>query len=200
MAGLLDTLSWTIGLAGQQPAYARGISVAIAIAAVAALAAIDVPDRRRALAWLLVSLGATVIGAVEARVNLLIFPISFYAMFLASVAVPFARRGPALRAAVALVLVTIAVLSVRASRLEQLSLHPMSTDQIYRDWSFVHGPRRAASIPAPRRERLEAKLERLGIADANFDFDTWEDEVRATGRRAPSPVGLFLPERRFLDP
>jgi hypothetical protein len=75
----------------------------------------------------------------------------------------------------------------------------MSADQIYRDWYFIYGPRRDATIPAGRRQQLEAKLQRLGITGPDFDFERWEEDIRNTDRRTPGG-GVFLAPRRFLEP
>ena len=200
LTGVLETIGWTVGLAGQQPILVRTAFMAVGVAAVAALMLLDPADRRRASLWLLAALGTTMIGSVEARMNLLIFPISFYVLFLASVAVALTRHRVLFRVAAGMLVVAMSVLSLRASRLEQLSLHPLSADQIHRDWEFIYGPRRAATIPAVRRQQLEAKLLRLGVTAPDFDFDRWEDDVRQNGRRTPSRAGLFLANRRFLEP
>ncbi len=188
---------WTVALAGQQ-AF-PWIFVAVAAAAVAGLLALEVRDRRRATLWLLAALGTTVIGTVEARPNLLIFPVSFHALFLASVAVSLARqyRWMWMRASLALIMAWLIIVSARASAFEQLSMHPMSTDQIYRDWHFTYGPLGGATIPSQRRDVLEAKLSRLGVTDPNFDFDRWEDSIQ---RGSPSGDELFIPARRFMEP
>lgn len=193
-----DMILWTICLSGQEVAVSRRIFIMVGALAAAAAFTFDVRDRRRALLWLVAALTTTTIGIVEARANVLIFPISFYALFLASVAVGAARMRYWARAPVTLLMIWLVILSVRASRLEQRSLHPMSADQIYRDWHFTYGPLREATIPSQRRQVLRAKLERLGVTDINFDFDRWEDALQRGNGSGHDEV--FLPERRFLQP
>lgn len=189
---------WTVGLSGQ--GTARWVCITAGALAAAAVVMLEVAERRRALLWLLAALGTTGIGMVEARTNLLIFPISFYALFLASVAVAVVRQRRWTQVPVALLMIGVVILSVRASRLEQLSLHAMSADQIPRDWEFIYGSRSGATIPSQRRDLLKAKLDRLGVTGADFDFDQWEDALRRSAPDRPDDDKVFLPPRRFLEP
>ena len=193
-----EMMLWTVCLAGLNTA--RSAFVAVGALAVASLLMLEARDRRRISVWLLAALITTSIGSVEARPNLLMFPIAFYALFLASTVVAVAGRRRWMQVPAALLMASLVILSVRSSRLEQLSLHPLSTDQVYRDWYFIYGPLRSATVPSERRNVLRTKLERLGVTGANFDFDRWEEGRRGIGVDRPEGDQVFLPPRRFLDP
>ena len=192
---------WTIGLAGQRSAFAP-VFVAIAIGLVAASCRVlDPKTRHLAWLWLVFAAIGCLPGNVRARTNLLIFSVSFYAVFASIVLTELWRRSTAATllagAAVALML----VVPGRASQLEQLSLHPMSADQIRRDWQFVFGPFRDAAVPAVRLGVLEPKLRSAGVTDPHFAFDPWLQGLVARGRLGFRDDGqVFVPERSFLSP
>ena len=120
---------WLSGVEGQETTRHVFLGVG-ALPVLATVLVLDVSDRRRALLWLLAAITACAIGSGEFRPNLLLFPISFYALFLASVAVPVAQRRRWIRVPVALLMVWMVVTSAHASRTAQLSMHPLSADQI----------------------------------------------------------------------
>jgi hypothetical protein len=189
---------WLSGIEGQDTA--RHVFLAIGgLAVLATVFGLDGAERRRALLWLIAAIAASSIGSVEIRPNLLLFPISFYALFLASVAIPNARQRGWMRVPVALLMIWIVVTSAHASQMAQLTMHPLSADQIYRDWEFTYGPMRKATIPAQRRAELTSKLARLGIATPNFDFDQWEATVPSFTDSAPNAATVFRPERHFMQ-
>ena len=132
--------------------------------------------------------------------NLLLFAISFYAIFLSVVLTALARRHVAARVVVAGILAAVVVSSARASRLEQVSLHPMSTGQMLRDWMFIYSDHRTAVVPQIRVEHLREKLNQYGITSASFDFDRWNAELTAKGHVMPNDDNPFVPPRRFLRP
>jgi hypothetical protein len=71
---------------------------------------------------------------------------------------------------------------------------------VLRDWQFIAGPFRQATIPGVRREYLERKLSRLGLMREDADFEAWRQELLAQGRIGPQPDGgIFLPRRPFLE-
>lgn len=188
---------WTVCLSGQYAS--RWVCITVGALAMAFLCTLDVRDRLRALVWLFAALISTMIGSVEIRPNLLVFPIAFYTLFLASVVVAVSRKRPRMQVPVALVVALLVILSVRASRLEQLSLHPMSADQIKRDWEFIYGPYSGATIPSQRKGLLRAKLARLNVTGADFDIDQWIDALRASAPDRPDGNEVFLPSRHFLE-
>ena len=189
---------WTVSLSGLDGS--QWVFITVGALAVSSLLMLEARDRRRASVWLVAALITTSIGSVEARPNLLMFPVLFYSLFLASTVVAVARKRRWVQVPAGLLMASLVILSVRSSRLEQLSLHPLSTDQIYRDWSFIDGPLSGATIPAERRALLQAKLERIGVTGDRFDFDRWEASVRSAGPDRPEGDMVFVPPRRFLDP
>jgi hypothetical protein len=130
-----------------------------------------------------------------------VFPISFYAIFVMLVVAGIARTS---RTAAAVALMVVAVgagVSVRANRLEQLSLHPMSSNHIFRDWQAVYSRIRFSTIPPDRERATRAALARLGIVDDTFDFKRWERGLRQQGRvGVVEDGGPFVPEKNFLTP
>jgi hypothetical protein len=196
---VLDMVVWTISLAGGVdplwPAY-----VALALAAVAATRLLPPVERR--LAWVLLAsaLVACAIGNVRARANLLILPALFYGGFLGVVFAGVARAVPRARTAVVVVAVLAAAGAIRASRLEQIDLHPMSAGQIGRDWMFISGRLGDATIPEVRRRVLEPKLAAFDLLDPDIDIVVWQQSVREKGRAGPrADGGIFVAPRAFLE-
>ncbi len=139
-------------------------------------------------------------GNVRAVPNLLVFATSFYAFFLGIVWHGVASRGRIGALAALVVLAGTVTLGARASRLEQLSLHPLSADQMRRDWMFVYGPFRDSVIPGERVRLLREKLDRYGLNTPDFDFDRWFATLTAEGSTGPEAGRPFVPPRLFLQP
>jgi len=172
----------------------------LALAAVLMTRRLPTADRR--LAWLLLAsaLVACVIGNVRARANLMILPAMFYGFFLGVVVTAVAKRGRYARVVVAIVSLLAVGGAVRASRLEQRDLHPMSAGQIARDWMFISGRLGEATIPAVRRRVLEPKLAAIGLLEPTVDINAWRESVREAGRLGPQPDGgVFVAGRSFLE-
>lgn len=190
---------WTICLSGQRDG-ARYAFMALFPVLLGTAMRLDRRDRQQSFFWLALACLAVMPGNVRAVPNLLLFATSFYAVFLGSVLSSVAQKSAAGRLAAAAALIFIVMVPARASRLEQLSLHPMSTDQMYRDWTFIYGDHRTATIPAVRVQTLKAKLGRYGITSADFDFARWTADLSAQGRFVPNDRAPFVPPRRFLRP
>lgn len=191
---------WTVSLAGQQDASQLLFLLGAVVLTISTLS-LRQEDRRRSLLWLLVSAVACVPGAVYARTNLLLFPVSFYALFVVSTLAALAGTSRVRLTAAALVLTLAAAVSVRASQLEQLSQHSMSTEKIFHDWFGVYSQWRFASIPPARLARTKASLAALGIVDEHFDSTQFEEQLRAQHRVGFVDDGRpFIPERKFLTP
>jgi hypothetical protein len=200
LLGPLTLFRWTVCLSGQSgPAQYGFLAAFIILLAVAVRLPRD--ERRHSLMWLGLAAVTCLPGAIRERANLLFFPISFYAIF-ATLTVGRLTRGSRMAAALALALLAVvAGVSARASRLEQLSLHPMSQDKIYRDWEAVYSKIRYPSIPPARVQRTKANLARFGIVDDAFDFDRWKRDLQQRGRTGFIDDGeAFIPERFFLTP
>jgi len=196
---VLDMIVWTLSLAGgADPVWPAYLALAVALAV--AIRWLPAPDRR--LAWLLLgsAVATCLIGNVRARANLIILPGMLYGFFLGIVIVGLARRRRLARAIAGTIAIAAAAFAMRATRLEQLDLHPMSTGQIARDWQFVSGRLGAATIPEPRRRILEPKLESLGLLRPDVDINAWRRSVLEAGRIGPQPDGgVFHAPRAFLE-
>jgi hypothetical protein len=191
---------WTIDLAGQaavsRPLFEVGFLGLLAIAWF-----LPRDDRRRAWLWLALAALTCVPGAVVARANLLLFPVSFYAFFVASTLVAYVGTSRRRTSAVIGVLVIALLASKDASQLEQLSMHAMSADKIFHDWFGVYSKDRFASIPPARLRRTKASLARFGIVDDTFDFVRWERDLEQRNRIGFIDDGeAFVPARRFMSP
>ena len=198
--GLLTHLHWTVCLSGQAGTAPTWFVLGFAVLLVTAML-LPPAQRLHSLMWLALAAITCLPGAVRVRANLLLFPISFYAIFVVLIVAGIGRRSrPA--ASIAVVILGIAAgVSAGASRLEQLSLHPMSSDHIFRDWQAVHSRIRFSSIPPDRERGVRAALARFGIVDDTFDFKRWERDLRQQGRVGViEDGGAFVPEKYFLTP
>lgn len=196
---LLRGARWTICPAG------AGMTCNVFLMGFGALLAVTLflfekPYRNKCLLWLACTALALLPGLVMERVNLLFFPASFYAVFVAAVVVEFAKLSRLAWICAGLFIVFTVATSVRSSIIAQESVHPMSSGQIKRDWSFLYGNYAFASVPDVRIAYLERKLTQLGIGP-QFDFCKWIYELEQKGR-----IGLrrdnepFLPRHAFLSP
>lgn len=197
----LTMVRWTVSLSGQADGWWVAFSAGALLLVAAAFVMLSRDERRRSLLWLLLAIVACLPGAVIARANLLLFPVSFYALFVVMTIAYLAPRSRVIGVAGALALVAAASLGVRASRLEQWSVHSRSTDKIAHDWFGLYSKARFTSIPPERLARTKESLARFGIVDETFDFAAWEQDLRRRHR-----VGFvddddaFVPERKFLTP
>jgi hypothetical protein len=199
VVGPLRLFDWTICLSGQVGGAWRAFLAAFVVLGVGALG-LPRDARRHALMWLALAAIACLPGAVRARPNLLLFPISFYTLFAALTLAGLVRTRRSAVLACVLTLVA-ATVSVRASRLEQLSLHSLSEDKIFHDWQGLYSAIRFSSIPPERAQRTKASLARFGIVQSAFDFEQWKRDLAGRGRIGFIDDGeVFLPERNFLTP
>jgi len=198
--GLLTHVHWAVCLSGQAGTAPHWFVGACAILCVTAMF-LPRTQRLHSLMWLALAAITCLPGAVRIRANLLLFPISFYAIFVMLVVAGIARTSRTAAAVALMVLAIAAGVSVRASRLEQLSLHPMSSDHIFRDWQAVYSRIRFSSMPPDRERATKATLARFGIVDDTFDFKRWERDLRQQGRVGViEDGGAFVPETYFLTP
>ena len=198
LSDVVRMLLWTVSLVGgSDPAWP--LYVGLAILGVIMTAWLPAGDRRRASLWLGAAVWASFIGIVLARPNVLILPAACYGMFLGEVFVGLARLRRALVPIASIVAIIAVGFAVQASRLEQLSLHPQSALQIAHEWEFVAGPYSGATIPATRREAIQARLTELGLASTGdvARFSATLLDQKRIGYQADG--GPFVPERPFLE-
>ena len=198
--GPLTHFRWTVCLSGQSGTAPDWFLVAFVVLLAAAMF-LPRTQRLHSLMWLTLAAITCLPGAVRIRANLLLFAISFYAIVVMLVVAGVARTSRTAGAVALMVLAIAAGVSVRASRLEQLTRHPMSSDHIFRDWQAVYSEIRFSSIPPDRERAIKATLARLGIVDGTFDFKRWERDLRQQGRVGiVEDGGAFVPEKYFLTP
>jgi hypothetical protein len=198
--GPLTLMDWTICLSGQADPWRWGFRTLCALLLIG-LFRLPRDRRRNCLLWLAAAAAACFPGAVRTVPNLLLLPISFYAIFCAMAAGSLTRSSNVRRGVALGVWAAVTIVCVQASRLEQLSMHSNSTGKIYRDWLAIYSPLRFSSTPPRRAERVRAQLARFGVVDDTFDFDAWQEDLRERGRVGfINDGGPFIPERFFLTP
>lgn len=197
LLGLELNAWWTISLAGHM-GWRAGVFLTLFVAHLALLPFLEPQRRRMSLVWLICALIACTPGLLLERMNLLLLPISFYALSLATV-LSTSARNPLLKWVSAAVLIFVVATSSMSSRMIQLTVHPLSAEATYWDWTFLHGSESAVTIPPKRRTAAVARLEAVGVTSPAFDFAVWYRELRRNGR-----VGFrddkqaFMPEETFL--
>jgi len=199
--GPLTHFRWTVCLSGQSGTAPNWFLVAFVVL-LAAATCLPRTQRVHSLMWLALAAITCLPGAVRIRANLLLFPISFYAIFVMLVVAGVAGVAGTSRRAAAVALAVLAIaagVSVRASRLEQFTLHPMSSDHIFRDRQAVYSRIRFSSIPPDRERGIKTWLARFGMVDDTFDFKRWERDLRQQGRVGViEDGGACVPEKYFL--
>jgi hypothetical protein len=175
------------------------------VLAVLALAAF-----RRRLAWRgpLLWLGCAVVACAPAltvtRDNLLLFPVTFAALFYAAGFAELARLGPWVRGAAGLVLAILLVGGAAVSRAFGENFHPMSARVLWWNAKFVYGTySERATIPEERLRAVRRQLASVGIRSEPqmFRMRALVAEAIAAGRRRPGPAEVvffpLLPEDDF---
>src|SRR5262249_29403959 len=130
LSNLADTLRWVVSLTGTSDPTSP-VFAGVALVAVVAAGWLPSAPRRRAAIWLLCTALACGVVSLGARMNLLVIPTVFYGLLLGEVAAGVARRGRIAAVATTGVLLLASVLGLRASAIEQRSMHPLSAEQIY---------------------------------------------------------------------
>ena len=151
--------------------------------------------------WLACAGLASTSGVVESRVDLLLFPMTFYCLFAAQILMAYAsgrerfgRWGRAIAVSVAALCV---IVPVRESRLAQLSMAPGSAGNVETACNIARGGEWATVTAPQRRDDALRELDRLGL-----NATLCEDLLDELGEIAPGarlPEGAFIPPRRFLS-
>ena len=192
-------LYWTTALGGGQD-ESRWPFVLTAIAAAVMVVRLRADRRARAAYWLVAAVLACAVGSFGARPNLLVIAGTCYGFFFAEVLDGIWHFGGLSRLVAASIAIVACGAAIRASVLEQPSMHPMSAEQLYRNWQVVHGPLSAATVPAAREEQVRKRLKAADLDDVEVDFPSWEEDLRRLGRTARAEDGQpFVPSRRFLE-
>jgi hypothetical protein len=200
LTGPLTLMDWTICLSGQSEWWRWAFRALFGLLLIG-LFRLPRDTRRHSMLWLAAAAAACLPGAVRTVPNLLLLPISFYAIFCVLVAGSLAGSSNLRRGAALALCAAVMIVCIPASRLEQVSMHANSTGKIYRDWLAIYSPLRFSSTPPARAARVKAQLARFGVLDDTFDFDAWQQELRARGRVGfIDDGGPFVPVRFFLTP
>jgi hypothetical protein len=170
------------------------LAIAIAVATGVALLAL-VPGERRggAVVWLAAALLSCAPGLTVARDDLLLFPVSFASLALATAWNEIVRARPRLLAAVAAAALLVAVGGAHVSRVYAENFHPRSLRLAWWNGRYLYGAyAERATMPDERRAASEAHLRSMGIHNARHHLRrTWKLVRRAVeeGRRRPSGDG-----------
>ena len=170
------------------------LAIATAVATGVALLAVVAGERRGgAVVWLAAALLACAPGLTVARDDLLLFPVSFASLALATAWNEIVRARPRVLAAVAAAALLVAVGGAHVSRVYAENFHPRSLRLAWWNGRYLYGAyAERATMPDERRAAGEAHLRSMGIHNARHHLQrTWK-LVRgavAEGRRRPSADG-----------
>ncbi|MEP7189077.1 MAG: hypothetical protein ABI901_07810, partial [Roseiflexaceae bacterium] len=156
--------------------------------------------------WLLCAIFASAPGVIIIRNNLLLFPITFAALFVVTLLSRLATAAPWWRiVGVAMIICGLAGGSY-ASFITAQSFHPSSITALKWNSEMLYAEStRMATIPAQRRAILAKQLALYGIqsdADANARIVALIEEAKQAQHFAPTTDGTpFLPKQLgFLEP
>lgn len=197
--GLADHVRKALSPAGLMtfdPLSAALVPLAIVCAlatGVALLLLVPAERRSGALVWLASALLACAPGLTVARDDLLLFPVSFAALALATAWNEVVRARPRLRPAVAAAALAIAIGGAHVSRVYAENFHPRSLRLAWWNGRYLYGAySERAAMPDERRAALQAHLGSMGIHNARHHLRrTWKLVRRAVaeGRRRPAADG-----------
>jgi len=149
--------------------------------------------------WLISGIAACLSGISVTRVNLLLFPIAFFCVFLCSFANSLARRsllGNALTIGIVLLGITS---EVYISPIVVQNFHPYSSTATLKNSEFVYGKGKASrrsTIPLERKEKIISQLQKVGITTSrNMELLLKEmiDKAIKDGQRTPNGENFFVP-------
>jgi hypothetical protein len=191
-----------VTLAGWHPVILVPVFLMI-FTLLAAAARRPAPEHARtAWLWLVCAGASTAPALVTSRVNLLLFPITFYCLFVAHHLAPWLNGRTSLFGGwgrVFAVIVACCCIAVPAleSRRQQLSMAPGSSGRLEAYCQIARGDRLAAVTPQRRREAVFAELQRMGVTPM-----ACADLIDAGGALRKSvtlPGGVFIAPRPFLS-
>ena len=148
---------------------------------------------RGTLVWLCSALLACTSGLTVARDDLLLFPVSFASLALATAWNEIARSRPRAAPALALAGLLIAAGGAYVSRVYAENFHPRSLRLAWWNGRYLYGAySERATMPDERRAALRAHLRSMDIHHARHHLRrTWKMARRAIaeGRRRPAADG-----------
>jgi hypothetical protein len=170
------------------------VAIGVAVVTAVALVALVPRDRWRGLlVWLAGALLACAPGLTVARDDLLLFPVSFASLALATAWNEIARTRPAALPALALAVAIVAAGGAYVSRVYAENFHPQSLRLAWWNGRYLYGAySERATMPDERRAAGEAHLRSMDIHHARHHLSRTAKLVEraiAEGRRRPAPDG-----------
>jgi len=176
----------------------QGWYIAIIITFTAYIALKPKPLSQSPALWLLCAVLASTTGLTMVRINLLMFPITFVALFICSTLADLARRSRLAKVVAMAVLIWGIGGGAYLSLVTAESFHPFSATAIRWDSDFIYGDFASrASIPASRREQIIRQLAAVNITSATDIREHLSGMIMQAlieNRRSPRPDrSLFVP-------
>ena len=158
------------------------------------------------LIWLVSGVAACLSGISVTRVNLLLFPIAFFCIFLCSFASSLAKKS-LFGSALAIGIVVLGITSeVYITPIITQNFHPYSSTATVMNVEFIYGNGKAARrsiIPLERKENMVKQLQTVGITSSR-NLGSFLKEMIANaikdGRRTPNGEKFFVPYLRVFNP
>jgi hypothetical protein len=154
--------------------------------------------------WLVSGMSACLSGVSVARVNLLLFPIMFFTIFLCSLLESFAIRSR-VKKFIALGILILGISSeFYITRITSQSFHPYSSTVIAWNGEFIYGVSSTrAIIPFERREKIVEQLQKVNIksySDLGVFYKRMVRKAISNNQRFPNGETLFVPNLEALIP
>jgi hypothetical protein len=152
--------------------------------------------------WLVCAGVSTAPAVVVSRVNLLLFPITFYCLFVAHNLARWLNGRTMLfggwgRGLAVIVAGCCTALPALESRRQQLSMAPGSSGRLDAYCQIARGERLASVTPQRRREAVSAELQLMGVTAR--ECANLFDAAGAFRKDVRLPDGVFVAPRRFLS-
>jgi hypothetical protein len=167
----------------------------VLLAALVAALLVSIPRRRWTGPglWLPCAFLACTPGLNVRRDDLLFFPLTFFALFVASAAAEVARARPPLRPFALVCLLWGIAGGAYVGRIFAENFHPDSLRALWWNGRYVYGAySERAHIPAARRQAVVRRLAEAGIYNVHHHLQGTRKLVRQAvgeGRRRPRPDG-----------
>jgi hypothetical protein len=136
--------------------------------------------------------------AIEMRVNLLLLPISFFALGFGIISHEIMRRSKTGAFVEIGFLAALLILCIYMHRLQQYCLHPLEVTQISREYDYTFGEYATSTVPQERKKYVRNKFKMLGMNPETFDYEKLRAETVLT--TPTQDQRLFRSPFRFLYP